>query len=124
MQINIKTTDLEFTPELYNYTQKKLLDVERLAGENMGEISAQVELARANRHHKQGEDIFYAEVNLMIKGKLYRATADASSIHAAIDKMRDEIMKEVKRDFSKQETLVRKGAAKVKEWMRWGKKEQ
>lgn len=118
MQITIKTTDFNLTPDINDYAQKKVLDVEKFLGEATTNTIADVELARTTRHHRQGP-VFYAEVNLESDGTLYRATAEGETMFEAIDEMRDEIMREVRKDKEKQQTMVRRGAARVKEWLRW-----
>ena len=118
MKINIKATNLELTPELGDYLGERIAHFDKLfSGKPDSEPLLQVELARENRHHKQGV-IFRAEYNLHVDGKQFRAVATEVDIRAAIDLARDELTREVKSDKQKRVTLVRRGARRVKDFLR------
>lgn len=117
MQIsNITTPHIELTEDLADYLQKRLDSCDKFLPEQ-GAMTCDVELARTTEHHQQG-DVYYAEVNLSIDGTLHRATATAESMHAAIDEVKDELQRELRRKKEKDATRFRKGARKVKNMMR------
>ncbi len=118
MKINIKATNLELTPELENYLRERIGHFDKLiAGNPDAEGLMQVELARETMHHKQGV-IFKAEYNLRANGKNFRAVATEEDIRAAIDLARDELTREITSAKQKRATLVRRGARRVKDFLK------
>lgn len=119
MQLEIKSTNLEVTEAIQNYLTEKLLDLEKVI--NVSEdtqVLAEVELAKNTEHHQSGDDLFHAEINLTIAGKLFRVVSDQHDIYAAIDEMKDDIVRDVRKDKEKKETLIRGGGRKAKEMLR------
>lgn len=66
---------------------------------------------------QQNGQIHRVEVNLTINGHLYRAVATEESFEKAIDEVRDEIDREIKRAKERQETLYKQGGREAKEHM-------
>lgn len=117
MKTNIKTTNLVLTPDIKDYLDKKLEDIERIIDRDNTSVSCQVELGRTTYHHQSG-DIFRAEINLHKDGKYFRAVSEQDSIMAALDEVKDEILRELKSFSSKQQTMMRRGGAMIKNMMR------
>ena len=118
MKINIKATNLELTPELENYLRERIGHFDKLIdGKPNAESLMQVELARETMHHKQGV-IFKAEFNLRANGKSLRAVDTEEDIKAAIDMARDDLTREITSAKQKRATLVRRGARKVKDFLK------
>lgn len=120
MSINfhIKTKNTNLTPDLTNYIYDKLGSIEKYITDSSDkEILAEVEVGLRSRHHKKG-DIFRAEINLTFDGKQYRAVQKAEDMYAALDQLKDEIIKVVKRNENKKEDLFRRGARQIKKLLR------
>lgn len=66
---------------------------------------------------KQQGQVFRVEANLMIDGTLYRAEATEESFEKAIDEMRDELDKELRRAKDKQVSLDKQAGRSAKEQM-------
>lgn len=64
--------------------------------------------------------VWRAEMNVLVEGVPYRAEAVAESMQAAIDMLKDEMLEQLKKGKDKHVSLLRKGGAKVKEWLRFG----
>lgn len=79
------------------------------------EIEESVSVERAGAKYR-------AEGNLTINGKLFRAEAMGSTLEEAVDKVRDELMREVKHSKGKARQLLRRGGAALKNMLRFGKK--
>jgi len=116
MNFNVKATQIDLTPELSDYLDKRLAALKKLIGED-AEVVAYVELAKTTNHHKSG-DLFQAEMNFKAFGKSFFAKGEGDDIRSAIDVMRDEILEEVRSWKDKQESLVKRGGAKEKEIVR------
>ncbi len=111
MKTNIKATNINLAPETSEYLDKKIAMVEKIANdENM---FCQIELGRVSNHHNTG-DVFRAEITCHSKGRDFRAVSEKESLNSAIDFMKDEIIREIKSDKSRRQTLLRRGGAKIK----------
>lgn len=113
MNINIKATGIELTPELTEYVHKKIGSVEKYFSNKSADIVAQVEVGRSSEHHKTGE-IYRAEVHITGDGLDLYAVAQKEDIFASIDIVKDEIMREARRTKGKESTLARRGGAMFK----------
>ena len=68
---------------------------------------------------KNGE-IFRVEANLWLHGKLYRAEATEISFEIAIDEVKSELDKELRRTNGKRDSLMKRGGRKIKEMLCFG----
>lgn len=116
MRINIKTKNFSLTPSIETYLRGKLDSLDKILPYNDG-IFADVELARTTRHHQKG-DIFRAEVNLTVSGKLIRSVAEQWDLRVAIDTMRDELWRKITGNKEKRTSLYKRGARMLKKLLR------
>ncbi len=98
MKINIQSTGFELTPTIREMVEKKVGSLEKLLKrfEKESEAIAAVEVSRTTKHHRHG-DVFYAEINLSVAGKLIRAENHNIKLQAAIDMAKDTIKQEILR---------------------------
>lgn len=115
MSTNIKATTITLSPSLREYIVKKVSVFEKFVTKPEAEMLCDVEL-RESTHHQKGP-YYYAEINLNLDGKLYRATAEEESYEAAIDKVKDEIVRELTKSKAKRRAMWHRGAQKLKSWM-------
>lgn len=116
--MNIQTTanNLDLTPDIQSYLQKRLAVLDKFLKEDK-ETNAHVILSKESNHHRNG-DIFSAEITMHVKGKPMFAKSEQESLFAAIDIMKDEIARSLKQNKNKKDTLIRKGGRKVKAMLR------
>ncbi|MEK7227909.1 MAG: ribosome-associated translation inhibitor RaiA [Patescibacteria group bacterium] len=115
MNISIKSTNIELTPALKDYTEKRIGTIKKYIGEK---TTANVEIGKTSEHHKHG-DIFKAEVNITTAlGKQFRAVSEKPDLYEAIDDVRNEIVREVSSAKGKSEAMWKKGARKFKNMLR------
>ena len=93
--------------------KKKLGDVEKYNKKSMGEASCAVEVGKETAHHQKGE-IFRASSNYVCGDSKYFVISMESDLYAAIDDMRDQLVRQMTDDKTKKETLWRRGARSVK----------
>jgi len=98
MQIKIKGTKMDLTPELKDYIEKKMLLLLKYYG-NI--LRADVEVEYTTAHHQKGQ-LYRAEVNLDVPGKLLRVEKTEEDIFKAIDKVKDHLKIELVKYKSKQ----------------------
>lgn len=120
MHHNIKTTDFDMTPEVSKYLDDKLRTLEKFLDSDDESIVCDVEIGKTTEHHQSGK-IFRAEINISMGKKMFRAEAEEESVNVAIDKVKDEITKQLKRDKGRNFALLKRGGEKMKNLLRFGK---
>jgi len=110
---NIKATNMELTPAISDYINKKIEMLEKFVDPNDTSVSANIEVGKTTEHHQQG-DVFRAEINFSIGGKQFRAVSETEDLYAAIDEMKDDLAKSLLSNKGKQQTAFRKGASQLK----------
>src|SRR3989338_2288136 len=113
MNINTKATNVELTPAIQDYLNKKVAAFDKLINKNDESAALNVVLAKITQHHQKG-DIFKAEMNLHISGKVLQASSEEQDIFVAIDLAKDEMTRELKSHKDKKVGILKKGGAKVK----------
>lgn len=91
MKIVIKGTKLELTQPIKDYVNEKIGSLEKFFGKI---IEARVEVEMTTRHHQKG-DIYRAEVNLRIPGKIIRVEKTEKNLYKAIDKVKDHLIEQL-----------------------------
>ena len=95
MQISITGNELDLTDPLKEYIDTHIGSLSKyLKRFDEGLIRAEVEVARVTQHHRHG-NVFYAEVNLALPGKLLRATHEGTDVRECIDRVRDILEREI-----------------------------
>lgn len=117
MKINIKATSIELTPAISNYVNKKISSISKYIDESNKDVVAQVEVGKNTRHHKSG-NIFRAEVHITGSGLDLYAVSEVGDLYAAIDIVKDEIVRNAVQSKNKRKTLARRGAELVKNMMK------
>ena len=113
MNIKIRSVNFEITPAIDDYISKKISSLEKFLEVSEGAI-CEVEIGRTTMHHKSG-DIFKAEINLTQPGiKQIYAVAEEVDLYTAIDVVRGEAEHAIVSKKTKDTTLFRRGAARVK----------
>ena len=118
MKINLKTKNFSLTPSIKTYLSQKINTLDKFLPYDES-IFADVELAKITKHHQKG-DIFRAEVNLKIPGRLVRAVAEEWDLRVAIDVIKGELQHEIKSNKEKNLSLYKKGARILKKLLRGG----
>ncbi len=98
MKINTKYTNLDSTLAIQTYIADAISDLEKYLGkmDKEGSVIARVELGRATNHHKKG-DVYHAECNLEIGGKMLRVEFEGSDPRVCIDNIVDRLKAEIKK---------------------------
>lgn len=113
MNISIKATNMVLTTAIEEYASKKFDTFKKFIDPADESVHMAVELGKTTNHHKHG-DIFFAEINLHIKGKDLYARTERDDLYTAIDDVRQEVQRELKSVKTKRIDLIRRGGAKVK----------
>ncbi len=117
MKINIKFTDMQQDDGLRDYAHDKISSFAKLIGkQELDAAVCDVEF-RQDTHHQKG-DVCCAEVTLQVDGKIYRSSKLEKKHKKAIDKVKDDILQELRVDKQKRQHNFIKGAQEIKEMAR------
>jgi ribosomal subunit interface protein len=124
MEIRIKTTDYEITPDVRSYLDERLAHLEKLLGADSETARCEVEIGRAAGRPRHGANIWFAEIQIIQSaGKRIVATNNSESINGAIDDVKVEAERQLKRGRQLHIRVARKGGAALKRLMRFGGEE-
>ncbi|MDE1941022.1 MAG: HPF/RaiA family ribosome-associated protein, partial [Patescibacteria group bacterium] len=100
------------TPAISDYANKRLEKIAVLLDSDPA-AQCDIELGKTTDHHKKG-NIFRAEIHVVGAGKNYYASSEQNDLYAAIDIVRDEIIRELTAGKAKRVSLLRRSGARVK----------
>lgn len=112
---NYKFNGLEEGPTLAEQMDQKLASLSKFLPEQ-GDITCDVEFEKV-APQQQGP-VHRVEINLMLDGTLFRAESTKETFTEAIDEVRDELAKELRRTKGKQVTQDIDAARAAKEQLR------
>jgi ribosomal subunit interface protein len=119
MSYTLKTVHYSPTPETERYVQEKIIDIERVAGSD-----ARIEVELRAEGDKQHGETYIAEMNVRLPdGQFIRGDHRASHMHEALDIVKDEVLQQLRKGKGRRDSLMRRGGAWVKEWLRFGSTE-
>ncbi len=104
MTITISTKNISLDDSLRVFIEDKIGGLDHLIGNGDGQ--ARVEIGKPSEHHRSG-DVFSAEVNLVLGGKLLRATCTHEDLRNAITDVKDELQVQIKKFKEKRTDLSR-----------------
>ncbi|MEK7554622.1 MAG: ribosome-associated translation inhibitor RaiA [Patescibacteria group bacterium] len=98
MKLHLKATSIDLTEPLKIYIDEKLGGIEKFVErwDMEGAVEIWIEVGRTTRHHKKG-DVFRAEADLRLPGKVLRAEEEDFDLRVAIDRVRDKLKREIER---------------------------
>jgi ribosome-associated translation inhibitor RaiA len=77
MRTTIKATNIEHTNAIDAYLAKRLAELERILEPKEKSELARLDIGKTSKHHKEGKEIYYAEITFHVKKKDFRAVAKA-----------------------------------------------
>lgn len=111
MQIIISGRGFELTEAIKDYVEKKISGLDKFHSKI---IRAVVEVGMENHHHLKGK-IFVCECKLEIPGNDAFASKQEKTLYKAIDKVRDYLEGELKKDKAKTTEKEKKDKRKVRD---------
>lgn len=112
LNYNIKGTGLDISDELRSYAEKGLQQAEKFVHDSTAHADIELEY-QAMREGERNR----AEFTLSVQAQVYRAEAWGATIHAAIDLAIEELSSELRRSKKKRLDVVRRSAAKAKQFL-------
>ena len=95
MEISIKTKNVTIDGDLKEFVSEKVSSLERFL-DKPETLLAEVELSKTTEHHNKG-DIFRAEVQIEVPGKLLRAESTREDLKIAIVEVKDQLQIQIKK---------------------------
>lgn len=115
MRLILKATGIEHTNAIDAYVGSRLRELEKVLDPKEKSCIARVEIGKETKHHKTGADVYKAELTMRAGKKDFRVTAtDAADLYAAIDAMKDHIVRDVKDHRNRTRELKKDEDRKVK----------
>ena len=126
MRITVRQKDLEITPSLQEYIEKKVVQpvqkfLKRSAGADLPVLD--IEVGRTTKHHHKG-NVFHASATLTLGKKVIRADATDADIHAACDTLENELKREIDTFKSKTSAVQKRAARAVKQQTHYSRSAQ
>lgn len=97
MSINIKATGMEMTDAIRSYAEEKMETLLKFF-DNIQHID--IDVGMNSNHHNKG-NVYYAEVNMSIPGRLVRVVKEEADLYKAIDKVKDHLKVELEQEKEK-----------------------
>jgi len=95
MDINIKTKNITLNGALEEFTREKIGSLDKfLVGTES--LLAEVDLSKTTEHHNKG-DVFRAEVQIEVPGKLLRAESTMDDLRKAIVEVKNDLQVQIKK---------------------------
>ncbi len=120
MNIAIKTTGREFTDAMRALVEKKLSALEKYTRHSRTPVTLSCEIEESIAAVRAGGR-YRAEGNLSVDGELYRAEAVHETLEGAVDRVRDDLARELRQARGKERGLLKRGGAALKRMLRFGR---
>ncbi len=112
--INFKYNDIPEAPALSGLVEQKVQSLKKFISET-DSVTCDAEFEKVAQ--QQSGSVYRFEINLLVNGTLFFAEATEDSFEKAIDEVRDELDKELRRAKDKQVTLSKQAGREAKEQM-------
>ena len=122
MNIRVKATDYQMTPETAAYIDQRVLTLEKLLGDAVDVARCEIEVGRDAGRPRHGSNIWFAEIQVIVPGQVrVYARNNSESINGAIDDVKEEVERQLRRERKLHIRMYRKGGALAKRLMRFGR---
>jgi ribosomal subunit interface protein len=120
IKLNIKATNYDLKEEIRSDIDNQVKQFEKFLPNNTEEVILDVEVGKTTKHHNQGL-VYRAEFNMKYSDVFLRSESVQEDIRAAIELAGDELVRQIKKNKSKRRDLIRRGAGKVKRFLKFNK---
>src|SRR3989344_8810075 len=122
MDIRIKATDYQMTPAGRDYLDQRIVSLEKLLAGFEDTARIEVELGRDAGRPRHGANVWFAEIRIVCPGQspVY-ARNNSESVNGAIDDVKEEVERQLRRERKLHIRVLRKSGAFAKRLMRFGR---
>lgn len=107
---------MDLTPAIGDYVEKKIEAINKFV-EFGQDVNIYVEVGKTTNHHKQG-NYYKAEFDVTIDGEKFFTVSEKSDLYKAIDDSKDQMLKSIKNNKNRKNTLFKRGAISVKKMIK------
>lgn len=118
MDIRVKATNYEMTPETSAYIDGRIKALEKMLGSDAQVSRCEVEVGRDAGNQRHGANLWFAEFLIIYPGGSVRATNRSESINGAIDDAKEEATRQLRRERKIHIRMWRKSGAAFKRLLR------
>lgn len=111
---------MDLTEAIKDHVLKRVTNLEKLLSnieKGGGEIRVNFEVGQSTKHHKSGV-IFHSDCLIKIDGQEFYAASDKEDLYQAIDEIKEELFRDVKKNKDRRQTLFKRGASSVKKMLK------
>jgi len=121
MDVRIKATDYQMAPQTEAYLNQRIASLGKLLTGFEDVARVEVELGRDAGRPRHGKNIWFAEIQVIVPGvgRVY-ARNNSESVNGAIDDVKEEVERQLRRERKLHIRLLRKGGALAKRLLRFG----
>lgn len=116
MKIKILTKGIDLEEKTEIHIKKKISSLESVVGKDENNL-CNFRVGKNSGSHRHGK-IFFAEATIDTLSKNYGARHESESLLGAIDGLKEELSKKIRRYKSKRLSMVKKGGRMVKDFLR------
>jgi len=105
MKMMIHGLGIELTPSIKSHVEDKIGSLSHMLDPRHDQLAeVRVEVGKSTKHHHKG-NVFYAEANMKMGRELFRATCTHEDLHAAVNRVRDELEGQIRKHKTKEHEL-------------------
>jgi len=121
MDIRVKATDYQMTPKTAEYLDQRVASLAKLLVGFEDVARIEIELGRDAGRPRHGANIWFAEMQVIVPGseRVY-ARNNSESVNGAIDDVKEEVERQLRRERKLHIRLYRKSGALAKRLLRFG----
>ncbi|MCX8514335.1 MAG: ribosomal subunit interface protein [Pseudomonadota bacterium] len=112
--LTIVCKDFDLTEAIKEYLEDKMSYLYKFFNCDETSINFNARIGKTSNHHNHGK-IFYAEISIHTPEKNFGARVEAEEIYAAIDKIKDELARNITHYKDKTLSISRKQGHKLKQ---------
>lgn len=122
MDVRIKATDYQLTPDVEAYLDQRIQSLGKLLTGYEDVARIEVELGRDAGRPRHGKNIWFAEMHVIVPGseRIY-ARNNSESVNGAIDDVKEEVERQLRRERKLHIRLLRTSGALAKRLLRFGR---
>lgn len=121
MDIRIKATEYQMTPDTEAYLDQRLASLSKLLSGVEEVARIEVELGRDAGGQRHGANMWFAEIRVLTPGEEpIFARNNSESVNGAIDDVKEEVERQLRRRKRANMSYLRKSGAMLKRMMRFG----
>ena len=117
MNVTIKGTNYEVDAKARELIDNKLKPIERTLGADAEKALVEVEIELVEER-KNNNAVYRAEINISVEGKLYRGASTRRLLQNAMNDVKEELTKEIRRSRGKERDMTKKGGRLIKSFLR------